>query len=231
MTHRVLLVLTSHSQLGNTGQRTGIWLEELAAPYFTFLDHGMQVDLASISGGAAPPDPASREGTWLTDAGKRFLADPRAHEALEHTRPIASVEDSDYAAIFFVGGAGAAWDFPGNPHAKRVAESLNRRGAVLAGVCHGVLGLAELCGTDGQPLLKGKPATGISNREEEFAGLVPVVPVLPEDRLRKAGALFVAAAPLEANVVGEGNVLTGQNPASARPLAEAVVRRLATQGA
>lgn len=226
MTRSVLMVVTSHSQLGNTGQLTGSWLEELAAPYYIFLDAGFAVELASIAGGEAPLDPASREGAWITEAGKRFLADAQAMHALRRTRPIASVTDNGYAALFLVGGTGAAWDFAGNPHLKALAEGLDRRNAVLAGVCHGVLGLADLRAADGQWLLKGRRATGLSNREEDLFGLSTVIPVLPEERLRKAGAFYLAAAPLEANVVGDGNLYTGQNPASARPLAEAVMCRI-----
>ena len=227
MTRSLLMVLTSHSQLGNTGQQTGSWLEELAAPYCTFVDAGFAVELASIAGGIAPIDPVSREGAWITAAGKRFLADAEAMQALRRTRPIASATDAGYSALFLVGGTGAAWDFMGNPYLKALAEGLERRNAVLAAVCHGVLGLTDLTAADGQRLLKGRRATGISNREEELFGLTTVVPVLPEERLRKAGAFYLAAAPLEANVVGDGNLYTGQNPASARPLAEAVVRRIA----
>jgi putative intracellular protease/amidase len=227
MTRSILMVLTSHSQLGNTGQQTGSWLEELAAPYYTFLDAGFAVELASIAGGIAPLDPVSREGAWVTEAGKRFLADPGVMQSLRRTQAIASVTDTDYSALFLVGGTGAAWDFTGNPYLKAFAESLERRNAVLAAVCHGVLGLTDLTTADGQWLLKGRRATGVSNREEELFGLTTVVPVLPEERLRKAGAFYLAAAPLEANVVGDGNLYTGQNPASARPLAEAVVRAIA----
>ncbi len=227
MTRSVLMVLTSQSQLGNTRQSTGSWLEELAAPYYTFVDAGLAVELASIAGGEAPLDPASCEGAWITDAGKRFLNDPAAMDALRHTRPIAAVTEDGYAALFLVGGTGAAWDFARNPHLKALAESIAKRNAILAGVCHGVVALADLHGADGQFLLKGRRATGISNREEDLFGLTTVVPVLPEERLRRAGALYLAAAPLEANVVADGNLYTGQNQASARPLAEAVMRRLA----
>jgi putative intracellular protease/amidase len=226
MTHSVLMILTSHEQLGNTGSRTGSWLEELAAPYYTFLDAGLQVDFTSIAGGAAPIDPMSREDAWVTAAGKRFLADPQAMQKLRQTQPISAMQGEGYRALFLVGGSGTAWDFPQNADVKRLVEDLHARGKIVAGVCHGVLGLADAVGPDGLTLLKGRKATGISNREDELAGVAPIVPVLPEERLKKAGAIYIAAAPFEAHVVSDGSVFTGQNPASARPLAEAIVLRL-----
>ncbi len=226
MTSAVLMVLTSHQQLGNTGSLTGSWLEELAAPYYTFLEAGLTVDLVSIAGGAAPMDPLSCNSDWLLDAGMRFLNDPIAQEKLNTTAAISTAHDTGYDAIFFVGGSGTVWDFPNNAHIKRLVEAMNARRALIAGVCHGVLALISAQAEDGLTLLKGRKATGISNQEDELAGVAQVVPLLPEEHLKKAGAIYLAAAPFEANVVSDGHVLTGQNPASALPLAQTIVRRL-----
>jgi len=226
MSNAVLMILTSHSQLGNSGNRTGSWLEELAAPYYSFMDAGLRADLVSIDGGAAPLDPESLEAAWITEAGTRFLADPAAMDKLRTTRAIAATMAAGYAAIFFVGGSGTAWDFPANAHTRRLVEELNGRGALIAGVCHGVLGLITAQAPDGLTILKARRVTGISNREDELAGVAQIVPLLPEEHLKKAGAIFLAAAPFEAHVVVDGNVMTGQNPASALPLARAMVRRL-----
>ncbi len=226
MTGSVLMVLTSHQHLGNTGVLTGSWLEELAAPYYTFLDAGLAVELLSIAGGSAPIDPLSSKADWLLDAGIRFLADSHAQEKLRSTAAVSTMCADSCDAIFFVGGSGTAWDFPLNADIKRLVEAMNRRRALIAGVCHGVLGLIAAEAEDGLSLLKGRRVTGISNREDELAGVAQVVPLLPEEHLKKVGAIYLAAAPFEANVVTDGHIITGQNPASAQPLAQAIVRRL-----
>jgi putative intracellular protease/amidase len=147
-------------------------------------------------------------------------------QELATTRPIAAVSADGYDAIFLVGGTGTAWDFPKNAHVRRLVETLNARDAVVAGVCHGVLGLTAAMTPEGIFLLKARRVTGISNKEDELVGVATVVPVLPEEQLRRAGGLYLAAAPFAENVVSDGNVYTGQNPASARPLAEAILARL-----
>lgn len=229
MVDSILMILTSHGQLGNSGRRTGSWLEEFAAPYYRFVDAGFRVELASVAGGCAPIDPMSVEEAWLQSAGRRFRSDGDAQHEIANTKALELVGAADYSAAVLVGGSGTAWDFPNNGDIKRLIERLNARGAIVAGVCHGVLGLADAIGLDGLHLLKGRRATGISNREDELAGIAPFVPVLPEERLRKAGAIYVAAAPFQANVITDGNIVTGQNPASALPMAEAIVSRLLAQ--
>ena len=226
MVDSILMILTSHGQLGNAGRPTGSWLEELAAPYYRFVDAGIRVELASVAGGPAPIDPMSAEEAWLTSAGRRFQADADAQHEVANTKALDDIGTADYRAALLVGGSGTAWDFPNNKDIKRLIEGLNARGAIVAGVCHGVLGLTDAIGLDGLHLLKGRRVTGISTREDELAGVAAFVPVLPEERLRKAGAIYVAAAPFEANVITDGNIVTGQNPASALPLAEAIVSRL-----
>lgn len=226
MSDAVLMILTSQASLGGTGYRTGSWLEELAAPYYACRDAGLRVDFASIAGGVAPVDPLSEEPAALFDAGKRFLADSAACESLLHTAAVASKQAADYAAVFCVGGSGTAWDFPRNVHLTRLIEDMNTRGALIAAVCHGVLALCAARAPDGLELVKGRKVTGLSVCEDQAAGLAPILPVLPEVLLKKSGAIYLAAAPFQAHVVCDGNLLTGQNPASALPLAQALVRRL-----
>lgn len=227
MSDSVLFVLTSHADLGDTGQKTGTWLEELAAAYFVLVDAGYDVELASVQGGAAPLDPASLDDPWLTDAGKRFQADVNASAALAATARLADVSPDGFAAIYFVGGAGAAWDFPVDADVRRLAEGIDRAGGVVSAVCHGVLGLTSAQTRDGQPLVAGREVTAVSNKEEELTTFDKVVPVLPESRLVELGGLYgCASEPFGAHVAVDGNLVTGQNPASAPFVARAVAERL-----
>ena len=227
MSDSVLFVLTSHADLGDTGQKTGTWLEELAAAYFVLVDAGYDVELASVQGGAAPLDPASLDDPWLTDAGKRFQADANASAALAATARLADVSPDGFAAIYFVGGAGAAWDFPVDADVRRLAEGIDRAGGVVSAVCHGVLGLTSAQTRDGQPLVAGREVTAVSNKEEELTTFDKVVPVLPESRLVELGGLYgCASEPFGAHVAVDGNLVTGQNPASAPFVARAVAERL-----
>jgi putative intracellular protease/amidase len=223
---RILMVLTSRRELGDTGRPTGAWLEELAASYYVFRGASCEIDLASPQGGPAPLDPLSLEPPWLTASGERFLADERAMERVRQTLPLNAVGADDYAAIYLVGGAGSAWDFPADESLAALVGKLFGAGRTLAGVCHGVLGLTRALNGEGRPLVAGRAVTGISNAEEIMTGFDQVVPVLPESRLTELGAQYSCAPPLEAHVVADGNVLTGQNPASAAPLARAVLAQL-----
>ena len=226
----IALILTSHSQLGSSGNGTGTWLEELAAAYYTFVDAGRSVQLVSVQGGAAPLDPMSLDAPWKLALGQRFLDDTAATAALQSTAKLSDASSDAFAAIFLVGGAGTVWDFPNNPPLRSLIEKLNVDNRVIAGVCHGVSGLAQAMGMDGQPLIRGRMLTGISNAEDEMAGFDKIVPVLPEDMLRKAGGVYMAGVPFGENVIRDGNLLTGQNPASAAPLARAVLARLSETG-
>ena len=229
MNKSIALILTSHAQLGSSGAGTGTWLEELAAAYYTFVDAGRTVQLVSIDGDAAPIDPMSLDAPWKLALGQRFLDDPTAMAALGSTTKLTAAGE-DHAAIFLVGGAGTVWDFPNNATLRSLIEKLNVDNKVIAGVCHGVAGLAQAMGVDGQPLIRGRMLTGISNAEDAMAGFDKIVPVLPEDLLRKAGGVYMAGVPFAENVVRDGNLLTGQNPASAGALARAVLARLAETG-
>lgn len=221
-TKRLLFVLTSHSDLDGNGALTGTWLEELAASYYAFESAGWDITVASVKGGKAPIDPASLGEPWLTPTGTQFLEDDTAQARVNNTRSLSAVAGEDYDAVYLVGGAGTAWDFPNNPP---LGELLARTGAggVIGGVCHGVCGL--LNEVNGQPLAVGKNMTCISDKEEELTGFDKLVPLLPESTLRGAGASVSVAGPLEVHVVEDGNIVTGQNPPSAFGVAEAMLRK------
>ncbi len=227
MTVRTLLVLTSNEWLGNTGVRTGAWLEELAAPFAVFTSRGWSVELGSPAGGSAPLDPQSLVEATLQQDGRALLKNAAAMASLRSTARLSDVPSGRYDVVLLVGGTGTAWDFPLDPDIRRLIEDVNVRNGIAGGLCHGVLGLGTATGQDGLTLLKGRRATGLSIAEDEIAGLDRIIPVLPEIWLRKAGAIFLAAAPFTPNVVIDGNFFTGQNPASARPLAEAIANAMA----
>jgi len=229
MKHRWLFVLTSHRELGSTGKKTGCWLEELAAPYWQFVEAGYEVTLSSIAGGEAPIDPESMTGDWLSDEGRRFLADTSLRSLMANTPAVADIEDTGFSGLFMVGGAGAAWDYPNSAKLCALVEAFHARGALIAGVCHGILGVARAVDGNGEPLVKGRRITCVSNVEEGVAGLDKVVPVLPEEVMRKLRALYTAAPVLAVNVVHDGAFFTGQNPPSAKPLAKKIVEHLSRQ--
>jgi len=223
MTMKLLFALSSHDELGNTGNKSGNWLEELATPYWCFREAGYVIQMASPRGGPAPLDPVSLKGTWITDAGQRFLADEQARLALKSTKRFADIDATALDAVFLVGGAATTWDFPEDNDLKRIVETLYTRSKLIAGICHGVIGLASASDQYGNPLVKNRMVTSISNEEDKLAGLDKIVPVLPEDALRKARALYSAAAPMAENVVCDPPFFTGQNPASALSLARKIV--------
>jgi putative intracellular protease/amidase len=225
MNGKILLAVSSQAAMDD-GRKTGTWMEELAAPYWEFTDAGYSTVIASPKGGKGPVDPLSLEDPWLTAYGRRFLADAEAVRKLDDTRTLADVEAMGFAAIYCVGGAATAWDFPHDPTLAAIVESLFRAGRPVAGVCHGVLGLTSAKATDGRFVVEAKQVTGLSNAEEVTLGLDKLVPVLPEDRLISLGARFSCAAPFECHIQIDGNVLTGQNPASAASLARAIVAQL-----
>jgi putative intracellular protease/amidase len=226
MSKNFLFVVTSHGELGTTGNKTGSWLEELAAPYWRFADAGYAITIASPKGGAAPVDPMSVEDNWISDAGRRFVDDPAASAAMADTVPLDRVDPQDYVGVFMVGGAATTWDFPGNPSLKAIVESYFTAEKVIAGVCHGVIGLVQAVDANGEPLVKNRQVTAISNAEDVMMGLDRIVPVLPEEMLRKLRGIYTAAAPLAAHVVTDPPFFTGQNPASADPLAVAILAHL-----
>lgn len=223
---KVLMVLTSHGRLGETGKATGLWLEELAAPYYVFKDAHADVTLASPAGGQPPVDPNSEQADSQTEATKRFRADGEAMRALAATVPLADVDPDGFDAVFYPGGHGPLWDLADNEDSRRIVEHLYAQGKPTAAVCHGVAALRDARGPFGLPLVRGKPVTGFSNAEELAAGLTHVVPFRVENMLKDLGGVYSKAADWQAHVVTSGNLITGQNPASSAAAAKAVLQQL-----
>lgn len=223
---RILMVVSSRDRLGDTDTATGAWLEELAASYWEFADAGCEVTIASPRGGRAPLDPLSLTAPWLTPNGERFLADDTARGKLERSVALADVNPDDFAAVYLVGGVATAWDFPHEEKLAALVAALHEEGRPVAGVCHGVLGLTAARNAQGRPIVAGRAVTGVSNAEEVATGFDKIVPVFPQDRLTSLGGRYSCAAPFEAHVRVDGHLLTGQNPASAGPLARAVLAQL-----
>jgi putative intracellular protease/amidase len=223
---KILMILTSHSKLGDTGKKTGFWLEEFAAPYYVFRDAGLQVALASPAGGQPPLDPKSDDPSAQTEATRRFKADPEAQAALAHTQKLSAVEAGEYAAVFYPGGHGPLWDLAGDQTSTALIEAMIAGGKPVAAVCHAPAVLRDAQAPDGQHLVRGRKVTGFTNTEELAAGLTEVVPFLVEDMLRERGGLYSNAADWTAHVVVDGLLITGQNPASSEAAAQALVDQL-----
>ncbi len=223
---RILMVLTSHDQLGNTGNKTGYWLEEFASPYYTFIDAGAEVALASVAGGEPPVDPTSTQPDWQTDATRRLAADAAANTALSQTTPIADVDATAFDAIFFPGGHGPMWDFPGNVKLAKLIEAFNTATKPIGAVCHGVVALVDAQKPDGSPLVAGQTVTSFTNGEEEVVGLTEVVPFLLENCLRELGAAISNGEDFSVNVVTNENLVTGQNPQSSAAGAKGILSLL-----
>ena len=222
----ILMVLTSHDQLGDTGKKTGFWLEEFAAPYYVFKDAGATVTLASPKGGQPPLDPKSDEPDAQTAATERFRADSDAQSALANTQVLAGLVATDYDAIFYPGGHGPLWDLAEDRHSIALIEAFATAGKPVGAVCHAPGVLRHTKGSDGLPLVHGKRVTGFTNSEEAAVQLTDIVPFLVEDMLQANGGLYSKAADWSSYVVSDGNLLTGQNPASSEATAAAVLARL-----
>lgn len=222
----ILMVLTSHNQLGGSGKTTGLWLEELAAPYYAFKDARVGVTLASPAGGKSPVDPNSETADSQTDATRRFLADGEAMQALARTHKLSEIDPAGFDAVFYPGGHGPLWDLASDPDSRRLIETLYAQGKPVGAVCHGVAALRDARGPFGLPLVRGKAVTGFSNSEEQAAGLAEVVPFLVEDMLKTIGGTYSKAADWQSHVVTSGNLVTGQNPASSVAAAKAVLQQL-----
>jgi putative intracellular protease/amidase len=222
----ILMVLTSHDRLGDTGKKTGFWLEEFAAPYYVFKDAGLDVTLASPAGGQPPLDPKSDEPDAQTDATRRFRADSEAQRLLASTRRLAEVGADDYDAVFYPGGHGPLWDLAEDAASIALIEQAYAKGKVVAAVCHGPGVFRRARDTHGEPLVKGRKVTGFTNTEEAAAGLTDIVPFLVEDALKGAGGDYSKAGDWQPYVQIDGTLITGQNPASSEPAAEAVLELL-----
>jgi putative intracellular protease/amidase len=220
---RVLIVLTSHDQLGDTGKPTGFWLEELASPYYVLRDAGVTLTLASPKGGQPPIDPKSNEPDFQTDATRRFEADSQALAELGSTQRLVDVRPSDFDAVFYPGGHGPLWDLANDPDSIRLIESFVAANKPVATVCHAPGVLVDAKSADGTPLVAEKRVTGFTNSEEAAVGLVDVVPFLVEDRLVELGAKYEKTDDWNPHVVVDGLLVTGQNPASSEGVAQALL--------
>ncbi|MBR1174538.1 type 1 glutamine amidotransferase domain-containing protein [Bradyrhizobium sp. KB893862 SZCCT0404] len=223
---KILMVLTSHDQLGNTGRKTGFWLEELAAPYYVFRDSGAEITLASPKGGRPPLDPKSNEPEFRTDLTLRFEADAGAEAQLDKTVRLDSVRQEDFDTLFYPGGHGPMWDLAEDPNSVKLIESFFAAGKHVAIVCHSPAALRHVKTADGKPLVQGKELTGFTNGEEEEVGLTKVVPFLVEDEMLRLGATFSKKANWVPHVVSDGLLITGQNPHSSGPAAQALLAAL-----
>jgi putative intracellular protease/amidase len=224
---RVLIVLTSHDQLGNTGRKTGFWLEELAAPYYVFKDAGAEITLASPKGGQPPLDPKSNEPSFQTDQTRRFEADTDANKQLAQTVRLDSVRQEDFDTVFYPGGHGPLWDIAEDQNSIRLIEAFLAADKPVALVCHAPGALRHVMTPDGRPLVEGKRVTGFTNSEEDGVGLTDVVPFLVEDELKAMGGKFEKGEDWGAFVVTDGLLTTGQNPASSSAAAKRLLEKVA----
>jgi len=227
---KVLMVLTSHDRLGNTGRKTGFWLEEFAAPYYVFKDAGADITLASPKGGQPPLDPKSDESDFQTEATRRFKQDKSAQAALANTAKLSTLSDKDFDALFYPGGHGPMWDLAEDSHSRALIESAYEAGKPVALVCHAPGVLRSARRADGSSLVAGKAVTGFANSEEAAVGLTEVVPFLVEDSLKFHGGQYSKAPDWQPWVRITGNLITGQNPASSAPAAEATLNLLKASG-
>lgn len=216
----ILFIATSHDRLGDTGRRTGIWLEELAAPYYVFREAGAAVKLASPKGGRIPVDPKSQSIIVATRSVKRFLKDSEAMDFLSHSILPQDVKADDFDAVFIPGGHGAMWDLTGNGMVKQLVEDFNSAGKPIGAICHGVAALLSLQNNKAEVLIRGRQITGFSNSEEEATGLAMVLPFLLETKLRSLGALYARGIDYTGYIVVDDNIITGQNPASSEEAAK-----------
>ncbi|WP_089339344.1 type 1 glutamine amidotransferase domain-containing protein [Burkholderia singularis] len=223
---KVLVVLTSHDQLGDTGEKTGFWLEELAAPYYALKDAGVELTLASVNGGQPPLDPKSNDAAFQTDATRRFDADAHAKAALAATLKLSDVSADDYDALFYPGGHGPLWDLAENAHSIALIERAIAAGKPVAAVCHAPAVFRHTKAADGGPLVSGKKVTGFTNTEEQAVGLTGVVPFLVEDMLKANGGRYSRADDWQPYAVTDGLLITGQNPASSELVAHALLDQL-----
>jgi len=226
---KILMVLTSHDRLGNTGLKTGFWLEEFAAPYYVFRDAGVDLTLASPNGGQPPLDPKSDLPGSQTPAMTRFKKDETALKALANTVKLADMKAEDFDTVFYPGGHGPMWDLAESPVSKALIESFYNSGKPVALVCHAP-GVLRHVTYQGEPLVKGKHVTGFTNGEEEEMKLTHVVPFLVEDELMKLGAIFEKKADWQSFVVTDGRLITGQNPASSTSAAQALLKFMSASG-
>lgn len=227
---KILMVLTSHDKLGDTGRPTGFWLEEFAAPWYAFRDAGAEITLASPKGGQPPLDPKSNDPEFQTDLTRRFMADQASQEILARTVRLDSVRPADFDTVFYPGGHGPMWDLVEDPVSVKLLEAMIKAGKPIALVCHSSGALRHVKAANGEPFVKGKKVTGFTDTEEAAVGLTKVVPFLVEDELKRLGGIYSKAADWQPHVVTDGLLITGQSPASSGPAAKALLNLLDSLG-
>jgi putative intracellular protease/amidase len=216
----VLFVLTSHDELGDTGEKTGFWVEEFASPYYILKDKGVNITLATPKGGKAPIDPSSNKEDAATESTKRFDKDEEAQERINTTLKLSTINAADYDAVFYPGGHGPLWDLSQDKTSIKLIETFNEQKKPIAFVCHAPAALKNVKGTDGNPLVKGRKVTGFTNTEEAAVALTDVVPFLVEDMLKENGGIYSKGDDWSEYVLQDDNLITGQNPASSKLVAE-----------
>ncbi|MBS1038550.1 type 1 glutamine amidotransferase domain-containing protein [Gluconobacter cerinus] len=223
---KILMVLTSHDRLGDTGEKTGFWLEEFAAPYYVFLDAGASVTLTSPKGGQPPLDPKSDAADFQTDATRRFKMDLDAQKRLSATLPLTDIVAGDYDAVFYPGGHGPLWDLAEDKASIALIETTIAAGKSVATVCHAPGVLRDVRTVDGMPVVSGRNVTGFSNSEEDAVGLTKIVPFLVEDMLKAKEGQYSKGPDWQSYVVTDGPLITGQNPGSSEATAKELLRVL-----
>ncbi|TXE05708.1 type 1 glutamine amidotransferase domain-containing protein [Gelidibacter salicanalis] len=222
----ILFVLTSHDQLGDTGKKTGFWVEEFANPYYTLLDKGATITIATPKGGAAPIDPTSDAPDAATEATKRFDKDAEAQKLIANTKVLADMNPDDFDAVFYPGGHGPLWDLATDKTSITLIEKFNSQKKPIAFVCHAPAALKDVKDAEGNPLVKGKKVTGFTNTEEAAVQLTDIVPFLVEDMLTKNGGIYSKKEDWAAYAIQDGNLITGQNPASSELVAKKLLENL-----
>jgi putative intracellular protease/amidase len=223
---KILFVVTSHSELGNTGKKTGLWIEEFAAPYYALVDEGYEVTIASPKGGQAPIDPKSETADFSTGATKRYYSDKATQSKLSHTVKLSAENQKNYAAVFYPGGHGPMWDLSEDKNSAKLIESFYNNNKPIAFVCHAPVALKNVVTKDGEPLIKGKKVAAFTNTEEAAAQLTQVVPFSLEDMLISKGANYVKGEDWKPFTTTDGLLITGQNPASSIFVAQELMKML-----
>ncbi|MGO2102014.1 MAG: type 1 glutamine amidotransferase domain-containing protein [Psychroflexus halocasei] len=222
----ILIVLTSHEELGNTGHKTGFWIEEFTTPYYHLIDHGAKVTLASPKGGQPPIDPTSAQDENQTESTKRYDKDEALKKQLRYTLKLSEVSAKDYDAIFYPGGHGPLWDLAESDESAKLIEEFYQANKPISFVCHAPAALKKVKDQSGESLVKDKKVTGFTNSEEDMAGLTEVVPFLVENMLKENGAIYSKANDYEEYALEDGLLITGQNPASSKKVAELLLNQL-----
>ncbi len=222
----ILMVLTSHSELGNTGEKTGFWVEEFAAPYYVLSEAGANITVASPKGGQPPIDPKSTQPDAQTPASKKYFEDKELQTKVAHTKKLSEVSAADFDGVFYPGGHGPMWDLNKDQHSINLIEQFLQNDKPVAAICHAPAALIHAKDKNGEPIVKGKKITGFTNTEEEAVKLTDIVPFLLEDELKNKGGIYTKGADWSSHVVKDGLLITGQNPASSEEAAKELLALL-----